>query len=44
MMENNQNNDLEQQRYQFQYLMEQRDVLAQNLQIINASLQNHKFP
>jgi prefoldin alpha subunit len=37
-MENNQN--FEQQLYQFRYLREQRDMLAQQLEIINASLGN----
>lgn len=40
-MENVQNQNMEQQIYQFQYLKEQRDVLAQNLTIFNASLQEH---
>ena len=40
-MENAQNQNMEQQMYQFQYLKEQRDVLAQNLSIFNASLQDH---
>ena len=40
-MENIQNQNMEQQMYQFQYLKEQRDVLAQNLSIFNASLQDH---
>ena len=37
-MENIQNQNMEQQMYQFQYLREQRDVLVQNLAIFNASL------
>lgn len=40
-MENIQNQNMEQQMYQFQYLKEQRDVLAQNLSLFNASLQDH---
>jgi len=40
-MENSQNNELQQQIYQFQYLREQRDALAQNLGLISASLQNY---
>jgi len=40
-MENSQNNDIQQQIYQFQYLKEQRDSLAQNLGLISASLQNY---
>ena len=40
-MENAQNQNMEQQMYQFQYLKEQRDVLAQNLSLFNASLQDH---
>ena len=40
-MENAQNQNMEQQMYQFQYLKEQRDVLAQNLSIFNTSLQEH---
>ena len=40
-MENAQNQNIDQQMYQFQYLREQRDVLAQNLSIFNASLQDH---
>jgi len=40
-MENIQNQNREQQMYQFQYLKEQRDALAQNLAIFNASLQDH---
>ena len=40
-MENAQNQDMEQQMYQFQYLKEQRDVLAQNLSLFKASLQDH---
>jgi prefoldin alpha subunit len=40
-MENNQNQNMEQQIYQFQYLREQRDVLVQNLAVFNASLQDH---
>jgi len=40
-MENSQNQNMEQQIYQFQYLREQRDVLVQNLAVFNASLQDH---
>ena len=41
-MENTQNNNnIQQQIYQFQYLKEQRDALAQNLGLISASLQNY---
>ncbi len=40
-MENAQNQNMEQQIYQFQYLREQRDVLVQNLAVFNASLQDH---
>ncbi|MFX1274549.1 MAG: prefoldin subunit alpha [Promethearchaeota archaeon] len=40
-MENTENNNIQQQLYQFQYLKEQRDALAQNLGLINASLQNY---
>ena len=39
-MENPQNNTREQQLYQFQYLKEQRDGMAQSLNLINGSLQN----
>ena len=37
-MENQQN--MEQQLYQFKYIREQRDMVAQQLEIINASLNN----
>ena len=40
-MENIQNQNMEQQMYQFQYLREQRDVLVQNLALFNASLRDH---
>ena len=40
-MENSQNQNMEQQIYQFQYLREQRDILVQNLAVFNASLQDH---
>lgn len=40
-MENIQNSDMQQQLYQFQYLKDQRDALAQNLGLISASLQNY---
>ena len=40
-MEDIRNQKMEQQLYQFQYLREQRDILAQNLNIFNASLQEH---
>ena len=40
-MENTQNNNIQQKIYQFQYLKEQRDTVAQNLGLISASLQNY---
>lgn len=40
-MENTQNNNIQQKIYQFQYLKEQRDALAENLGLISASLQNY---